>query len=163
GIDPKRLGAALLGTLRDLVVLRVAPDQPGLVDASDAELEALRAVAERTDAGRLRRMFRALLREQEDLAWAPEPMSVLEVADVQRLLARLDALERRLAGGPPEGAPGGGAGGSGGRPARTPRAGAPDAGPGPTRSRSPRAREDASAETDGRAATVAAARAAAPA
>jgi DNA polymerase-3 subunit gamma/tau len=116
GIDAKRLGAALLGVLRDLVVLRVAPDAAGLVEGSDAEVEALRQLAAATDPGRLRRMFRALLREQEDLAWAPDPTAVVEMAvvrlattasgeDVQALLARLDALERRLAGGGP---PGGG-------------------------------------------------------
>ncbi len=54
-------------------------------------------------------MFRALVREQEDLAWAPQPLAVLEMAvvrlattapgeDAQALLTRLDALERRLAG-----------------------------------------------------------------
>ena len=47
--------------------------------------------------------------EQEDLAWAPQPFAVLEMAavrlagmpagdDVAALLTRLDALERRLAG-----------------------------------------------------------------
>ncbi|MEB2344308.1 MAG: DNA polymerase III subunit gamma/tau [Deltaproteobacteria bacterium] len=134
GIDAKRLGAALLGVLRDLVVLRVAPDAPELVEGSDAELEELRALAARADAGRVRRMFRALLREQEDLAWAPEPMAVLEMAlvrlatsasgeDAAALLARLDALERRLAGaGPPDepGSGGGGGGGGGGSAGRGP-------------------------------------------
>jgi DNA polymerase-3 subunit gamma/tau len=114
GIEAARLGKELVGVLRDLVVLRVAPDAPGLVEASDAELDELRAIASRTDAGRLRRMFRALVHEQEDLAWAPQPFAVLEMAvvrlatlasgeDVAALLQRLDALERRLGGGPPEG------------------------------------------------------------
>jgi DNA polymerase-3 subunit gamma/tau len=83
-------------------------------------------------------MFRALVREQEDLAWAPEPFAVLEMAlvrlatlpsgdEVGELLARLDALERRLAGGgggepgPATEGPARGAGGPRGR------------GPGPTR------------------------------
>lgn len=112
GIEPKKLGAALLDVLRDLVVLRIAPDTPELVDGSDAELDELRALAERSDPTRVRRLFRALLREQEDLAWAPEPMAVLEMAvvrlattasgdDVAALLSRLDALEQRLAGGGP--------------------------------------------------------------
>jgi DNA polymerase-3 subunit gamma/tau len=91
-------------------------------------------------------MFRALLREQEDLAWAPDPFAVLEMAvvrcatlapgdRVEELLARIDALERRLAGGASE-EPGGGA-----APARKPPArggaaprrgpGAHDAAPGP--------------------------------
>jgi len=63
-------------------------------------------------------MFRSLVREQEDLGWAPRPLAVLEMAvvrlasmpdgdDVGRLLARLDALEQRITGG---GAAGGGGG-----------------------------------------------------
>jgi DNA polymerase-3 subunit gamma/tau len=134
GIDPRRLGGALLQSVRDLVVLRVAP-RAGLVEGGDAELEELAALAARADEPRLRRMFRALLREQEDLAWAPQPQAVLEMAlvrlatlapgdDVAALLARLDALERRLAGGgdePPE--PRGAGGGAGGGDRATPRAG----------------------------------------
>jgi DNA polymerase-3 subunit gamma/tau len=122
GVEAKRLGEALLAVLRDLVVLRVAPGR-GLVEGADAEIAALSELAGRTEEARLRRMFRALLREQEDLAWAPDPFAVLEMAvvrcatlapgdQVEELLARIDGLERRLAGG-------GGGGGSepgGGRP-----------------------------------------------
>jgi DNA polymerase-3 subunit gamma/tau len=107
GIDVRRLGAALLRGLRDLVVLRIAPDAEGMVEGADAELEELRVLAGRAEETRLRRMFRALLKEQEDLAWAPEPSAVLEMAlvrlatmppgdDVAQLLARIDALEQRL-------------------------------------------------------------------
>ena len=121
GVDAKRLGENLLRMLRDLVVLRLAPENPELVEASDEEREELRALAERAELPRLRRMFRSLLKEQEDLAWAPQPMAVLEMAavrlatmpagdDVSQLLTRLDALERRLAGG-------GASGGSGPAPA----------------------------------------------
>jgi len=110
GLDAKRLSETLLQLLRDLVVVRVAPDQPELIEADEDEIAELRALAGRTDATRLRRMFRALVKEQEDLAWAPQPFAVLELAvvrlasqadgdDVGRLLARLDALERRLANG----------------------------------------------------------------
>ena len=109
GSDAKRVGEALLALLRDLVVLRVAPDSPQLVEGSADDVAALRALAEKTDATRLRRMFRALLKEQEDLSFAPAPFAVLEMAvlrlatlpegdDVARLLSRLDELERRLAG-----------------------------------------------------------------
>ena len=120
GIEARRLGAELLSLLRDLVVLCIAPNAEGLVEGSDSELEELRQLASRTDVGRLRRMFRALVREQEDLAWAPQPFAVLEMAlvrlattsageDVQALLSRLDALERRLASGgsPGDDGPGG--------------------------------------------------------
>ncbi len=122
GADAKRLSENLVQLLRDLVVLRIAPDNAGLIEAADSEIAELRAIAERTDETRLRRMFRALVKEQEDLAWAPQPLALLEMAlvrlatmptgdDVARLLARLDALERRLAGGVPNGGEGGGGAG----------------------------------------------------
>lgn len=112
GVDAKRLAGELVQALRDLVVLGVAGDRPGLVDGDEADLAELRALGARTEPVRLRRMFRALIREQEDLAFAPQPFALLEMAvvrlatmppgdDVATLLARLDALERRLAGGPP--------------------------------------------------------------
>jgi DNA polymerase-3 subunit gamma/tau len=148
GIEPKKLGSALLGVLRDLVVLRIAPAAPELVEGSDAELDELRALAERSDPARVRRLFRALLREQEDLAWAPEPMAVLEMAvvrlattasgdDVAALLTRLDALERRLAAG---GSPDGDGSGGGERSGPTDRAPAGSRGrPAPTAGASARA------------------------
>jgi len=110
GIDAKRLGANLLQLLRDLVVLHVAPHAEELIEASAEEVSELRELAKRSEPARLRRMFRALVKEQEDLAWAPQPFAVLEMAvirlatmpagdDVAKLLARLDALEQRLRGG----------------------------------------------------------------
>jgi DNA polymerase-3 subunit gamma/tau len=121
GIEARRMGGELLRLLRDLVVVRLAPDAPELVEVGDAELEELRGLAARAEPARLRRMFRALLREQEDLAWSPEPFAVLEMGlvrcatlatgeDVSDLLARLDALERRLGGGEPGGTPAAGGG-----------------------------------------------------
>ncbi len=122
GIDAKRLGGELLGTLRDLVMLRVAPNA-GLVEGGEGDVAALKELAARAEEPRLRRMFRALLKEQEDLAWAPDPFAVLEVAlvrlaampsgdEVDALLGRIDALEKRLRGENPE--PGGAASGGGG-------------------------------------------------
>jgi DNA polymerase-3 subunit gamma/tau len=69
-------------------------------------------------------MFRILVSEQEDLSWAPQPFTVLEMAivrlaslpeagDIAQLIARLDALEQKLAGtgagGPATGSGGGNA------------------------------------------------------
>jgi DNA polymerase-3 subunit gamma/tau len=121
GIDAKRLGGELLATLRDLVVLRVAPNAR-LVEGGEGDVAALRELSARAEESRLRRMFRALLKEQEDLAWAPDPFAVLEVAlvrlatmpsgdEVDALLARIDALEKRLRGETPE--PGATSGGGG--------------------------------------------------
>ena len=102
---PSAWGRTCSHCLRDLVVLRIAPDTDRLVEGGDAEIAELRALSESCEETRLRRMFRALLKEQEDLAWAPQPFAVLEMAvvrlatmptgdDVAQLLARLDALER---------------------------------------------------------------------
>jgi len=127
GTESKRLGSALIRLLRDLTVLRVAPREEGLVEGTDEELAELRSLAERCEPARLRRMFRVLVGEMEDLTWAPEPYAVLEMAvvrlatlpqgdDVSQLLARLDALETRLRGDHSGGGgPGPGPGGGGGR------------------------------------------------
>jgi len=137
GVDAKRLGENLLALVRDLLVLRIAPNAEGLVDGGDAEIAELRALAERCEEARLRRMFRALLKEQEDLAWAPQPFAVIEMAvvrlatmppgdDVAQLLARIDALERGLR----EGSGGGGSDGgppSGGRRGAAPKSSSPTA------------------------------------
>jgi DNA polymerase-3 subunit gamma/tau len=111
GIDPRRFSAELMRNLRDLVVLRVAPGEPSLIEASEDELARLKAAGEREEPARLRRMFRALLREQEDLAFAPDAQAVVEMAvvrlatmpagdDVEKLLARLAAWDGG-GGGPP--------------------------------------------------------------
>ena len=107
GVQAKRLGENLLQLLRDLVVLAIAPDREELVEASEEEIRELRELAGRSDATRLRRMFRALIKEQEDVAFAPRPFAVLELAvvrlatlpsgdDVARLVARIESLERQL-------------------------------------------------------------------
>lgn len=167
GSEARRIADALLELLRDLVVLRVAPEGQGLFDGTDEERAELIELASRTEIARLRRMFRALVREIEDLSWAPRPIAVLEMAvirlatlpagdDVGQLLARLDQLERRLSaggGGSPGGtrASGSGGGGTGGGGSASRGASTSDRGPkkrsetqpldptpGPTRSAAPR-------------------------
>ncbi len=123
GVDAKRLGSELLGVVRDLVVMALAPEHK-LVEGADAELEALRELASGADPLRLRRMFRALMLEQENLTWAPDPFAVIEMAlvrlatmpesdQVDALLKRIGELERRLRG-ESDGDGAGGAGNTGG-------------------------------------------------
>ena len=69
----------------------------GLVEGGEAELAELRELAGRSDPTRLRRMFRALIREQEDLAWAPQPYTVLEMALV-RLATMADGDDAAMVG-----------------------------------------------------------------
>ena len=107
GVEPKRLASDLVHLLRNLIVLRIAPGASDTVEGTEEEIDALRTLASEADATRLRRMFRVLIKEQEDLAWAPQPFAVLEMAlvrlatlpsgdDVATLLTRLESLERRL-------------------------------------------------------------------
>ena len=108
GSEAARIAEALLELLRDLTVLQIAPDAEGIFEGTDEERSELRQLGARCEPARLRRMFRALMREIEDLSFAPKPSAVLELAvirlatmpagdDVEKLLSRLDALERRLA------------------------------------------------------------------
>jgi DNA polymerase-3 subunit gamma/tau len=161
GSEARRIADALLELLRDLVVLRVAPDGDSLFEGPDEERAELIELAGRTEPARLRRMFRALVREIEDLSWAPQPTAVLEMAvirlatmpsgdDVGQLLTRLDQLERRLAagGGAP---PSGGGGGRSGPPVsdRGPRRRTAERAPGNSGQRSGEsASEDSSPDSD---------------
>jgi DNA polymerase-3 subunit gamma/tau len=150
GSEPRRIADALLELLRDLTVLRIAPDGENLFEGTAEERAELIAMANKTEPARLRRMFRALVREIEDLSWAPQPAAVLEMAvirlatlpagdDVAQLLSRLDQLERRLAGGGGEGTSAGSDGGStsgSGRRSGAKTSGDPGTGGGGTRPRS---------------------------
>ncbi len=151
GTDAKRLGASLISLLRDLVVLSISPDKASdLVDGSAEDIAELIDLAAKSNTSRLRRMFRVLVSEQEDLAWAPQPFAVLEMAvvrlaslpeggDIAQLIARLDALERKLASGKESGpAPGSTSSG-------TPAAGGSRQARGGT-SAAPRSRSDATSE-----------------
>ena len=151
GSEARRVADALLELLRDLVVLRVAPEGEGLFEGTREERAELIELGGKTEPARLRRMFRALVREIEDLSWAPQPTAVLEMAvirlatmpagdDVGQLLARLDQLERRLAAG---GVPSGGGGGGGRVSDRGPRRRAPE----PAARTTPTRAADADAES----------------
>ena len=117
GAEAARLAESLGQMLRDAVVLALAPQAENLVEGSEGELEELRALAQRAGAQTLRRMFKILIKEQEDFAWVPQPFAALEMAvvrlatlpsgeDVGQLVEKLKQLERKLAQG---GAGGGGA------------------------------------------------------
>ena len=150
GTEPARIAAALVALLRDLVVLRIAKDVGDLIEGGEAEIQALRALAEQEEPARLRRMFKVLVQESAGLAVTPFPMAVLEMAlvrlatmprgdDVQALLAKIDQLEagHRGGGGPP----------SGGRPRNSAPDSAPPAKPPQARSAMPAPAPQASART----------------
>ena len=128
GTEPARIAQALIGLLRDLVVLRISEQVEDLIEGGEAEIKALRTLAEKEEPARLRRMFKVLVQESAGLGVAQFPMAVLEMAlvrlatlpqgdDVQALLSRLDQLEARMGSAPAT--PRGSSSGGGGDPGRT--------------------------------------------
>jgi DNA polymerase-3 subunit gamma/tau len=129
GLDIMHFARQLLTWMRDLVVLRVVGDGPGLVDRSDDERQQASAIAAKHSAQHLERSFAGLAKLIEEVGEAADPQLILEMGLVRladrppleplsELLARLQALEQRLARG---GDPGGGGAG----PGRDPSSGGP--------------------------------------
>jgi len=109
GRDLQRFARGLMHYFRDILVCRVAPGSPELVElAGDSEeLAELRELAGRCSDEDLVRFFDLLAQTEGSLRWAPEPRFHLEVALVKltqlRQLASFEELLARL-----EGLPGGG-------------------------------------------------------
>jgi DNA polymerase-3 subunit gamma/tau len=114
GIDLAQFARESLEHVRDLLVLSVAPDAEGLVDATPETRARLEAQAERFGPGELARLVRVLGDVHLDMRTATDPRLVLEVGlaraampeasvDPTALLARIERLERRLEiGGAPD-------------------------------------------------------------
>ncbi|MEZ4291392.1 MAG: hypothetical protein R3E53_12985 [Myxococcota bacterium] len=113
---------AMLELLRDLVVLRVAPDAEGLFEgprgrARRAHRSRLTHEPARLRAGSARSCARSRIflgaNRRPCSRWRSRLATLPAGDDVAQLLARLDQLERRLAagGGPASGGPGAAGGG----------------------------------------------------
>jgi DNA polymerase III subunit gamma/tau len=107
GHDLHQFAREALEHLRDLYVLRVAPQSTTLVDVTAETRERLAAQAERFGPGELGRMVRILGDLYLDLRTATDQRLVVEVGlaraampeaslDAEALLARIERLERRL-------------------------------------------------------------------
>src|SRR5215218_1893011 len=118
GHDLHQFTREALEHLRDLYVLRVAPQSTTLVDVTAETRERLAAQAERFGPGELARMVSIVGELYLDLRTATDQRLVVEVGlaraavpeaslDAEALLARIERLERRLsivgteAAGPP--------------------------------------------------------------
>jgi DNA polymerase-3 subunit gamma/tau len=136
GLDVLHFARQLLSLVRDLVVLRVAGEDPQLVDRSEEELQNAVKLAMTHSPQQLERTFAGLSQLVDEVGQTATPQLVLEMGLVRladrpplqplsELLARLAALEARMQGGggpsPDRGA--GPAGGGG--PSRGPRRTAP--------------------------------------
>ena len=113
GIDMLHFAKQLLDYARELVVLEVAKeDADSLVSLVEEEKQQAKELASSTDVLELQRVFSSLSLLVEDVGRSGTPRTVLEMGlvrlatrpplkQVSELLARLDALEARLSGGPP--------------------------------------------------------------
>jgi DNA polymerase-3 subunit gamma/tau len=112
GHDPRRFAADLLDRVRDLIILAAVPDagETGLLDIPADRLDRMREQAGKFGQGQLTRAAEVISSALVEMRGATSPRLLLELmcAQVllpaaavgeQALLARLETLERRLAGG----------------------------------------------------------------
>ncbi|MGH3939479.1 MAG: DNA polymerase III subunit gamma and tau [Pseudonocardiaceae bacterium] len=114
GHDPRRFAADLLGRLRDLVLLRVAPDaaRSGLVDAPEDQLSAMAEQAKALGVASLTRFAEIVHTGLTEMRGATAPRLLLELLCARMLLPaaaegegavlhRLERLERGFTTTPP--------------------------------------------------------------
>ena len=110
GIDIRVFTRELVAYVRAVFVTAAAPSAPELVDATDADLSALREQAKQMGAGLATRALTALGQVLVQLPQSLNPRNDLDAAlvalthpqadaSISGLTARIDALERKLASG----------------------------------------------------------------
>ncbi|SED61507.1 DNA polymerase III subunit tau (plasmid) [Tsukamurella tyrosinosolvens] len=117
GHDPRRFATDLLERLRDLILLHTVPDAAdrGLIDVPQDVLETMRGEAAKLGLATLTRCAEVTHASLAEMRGATSPRLLLEVmcarmllpaADESQaaLLQRIEALERRPAGAPVDGA-----------------------------------------------------------
>ena len=110
GLDLLHFTRQWLDLLRDAVVLRVAGDQPKLVELPGEERARALAMSQKHELLELERAFRGVAELVEEVGKSSMPRTSLEMGavrlatrpplrDLAQLIARLDALERGGGGG----------------------------------------------------------------
>ncbi len=110
GLDLLHFTRQWLDLLRDMVVLRVAGDQPKLVELPVAERSRVDALAKETDLLEIERAFSGVALLVDEVGRSGTPRTTLEMGavrlatrpplrDLATLIARLEALERSGGGG----------------------------------------------------------------
>jgi DNA polymerase III subunit gamma/tau len=108
GYDFRHLIGQILGHVRDLMVVRTAPEEPAALDVAPDRHARLAAQAVKFSVAELSRIMSLLVAAQTDMRWSTSPRLTLELALVRAtipeadpnpagLLSRLERLER-LAG-----------------------------------------------------------------
>ena len=116
GLDLRYVTSETLTHFRNLLLVKTAPGQRDLLDATETEIERLGAQAAKFSSAELARVISLLLDAQADMRWTTSPRLSLELALVRAtipetdaqphaLVARLERLER-ISGITPEAPPG---------------------------------------------------------
>jgi DNA polymerase-3 subunit gamma/tau len=107
GKDLQRLTVELMGQFRNLLVCLHVGDAPDLLDATDAQIQILRAQAALTTPGRAMRVAEILAETEERMKYALSRRTLLEtslircaraatVVSIEEILTRINALRQGL-------------------------------------------------------------------
>jgi DNA polymerase III subunit gamma/tau len=105
GYDVQHFCRELLQSLRNLVLLKVAPRPEGLVELAEEELEGLKKQAEKFQFDQLNHLFNLLLKGEEEIAQSAFPRTMLEmtlirmatlhpVVPIDQILKKLEGWEK---------------------------------------------------------------------
>lgn len=111
GYDIATVARDLLSLLRDLVVAKVCNAPGDLLDLADEEKRDVQALAEKSEVDDLLRLHQGFSRSFDDVVRSGQPRSALEMLlvrlalrppllPIDDLIARLNAVERRLGAAP---------------------------------------------------------------
>jgi len=96
GQDLRHVTNEVLAHFRDLLLVKTAPGQHDLLDATDEEAERLTAQAAKYSAAELGRVIALLLAAQTDMRWTTSPRLSLELALIRSTIPETDAAPEAL-------------------------------------------------------------------
>ncbi|HEX5627187.1 MAG TPA: DNA polymerase III subunit gamma/tau [Actinomycetota bacterium] len=96
GQDLRHVTNEVLAHFRNLLLVKTAPGQHDLLDATDAEAERLTAQAAKFSAAELGRVIALLIDAQTDMRWTTSPRLSLELALIRATIPETDAAPEAL-------------------------------------------------------------------
>jgi len=96
GQDMRHVTNEVLSHFRNLLLVKTAPGQHDLLDATDDEAERLTAQAAKYSAAELGRVIALLIAAQTDMRWTTSPRLSLELALIRATIPETDAAPEAL-------------------------------------------------------------------
>jgi DNA polymerase III subunit gamma/tau len=96
GQDLRHVTNEVLAHFRNLLLVKTAPGQHDLLDATDEEAERLTAQAAKYSAAELGRVMALLIDAQTDMRWTTSPRLSLELALIRATIPETDAAPEAL-------------------------------------------------------------------